>query len=83
MIEDANNAKEAVELAGSEIYKETGVEVSNWFARVFEYGGDLDDIGVQSEWFFNPTGVAERVYDQNHKEHEFIVKKMDVRPYEA
>lgn len=75
-IDDASDANEAAEKASRILYNETGVEVSNWFARVFEYGGDVEDIGIQAEWFFNPTGVAARVWDQNHAEHDEIVKGM-------
>jgi len=76
VIEDADSATEAAELAREQLYRETGIEVNHWFARVFRYGGDVDEFGVQEEWFFNPTGVAARVIEQNHLEHEEIVKSM-------
>jgi len=76
-IEDAEDAKDATQKASKEISRETGVDVSNWFARVFEYGtGELEDVGVQEEYFFNPTGVSVRVIEQNHAEHDEIVKEM-------
>jgi hypothetical protein len=81
-VEQALTPKEAQLLASSKFEKEYGFKPSGWFARVFEYGPSVDEVGPLKEYFFNPSGASYRELDKNddshgRKVHEKVVDAKD------
>lgn len=74
-ITEASSVEEAARLAARRIENEFGVNISNWFLRVFVYGGDVDDIGPIEEHFSNPMGSKFREIGQNVERHFEMVEK--------
>ena len=64
-VQDALTPEEAARKGATLIMEEYGVDLSNWFIRVFEYGGERDHTGIVTEWFSNPAGTKFRDKDQN------------------
>ena len=67
-IDDASSVDEAARKAARKIQRDYGVDVSNWFCRVFEYGGAVDRVGP-IEHFSNPAGTKFRDKEQNVEAH--------------
>lgn len=75
-INDADSIADAAQKAARRIKFEYGVDVSNWFLRVFVYGGDDENaIGPQETWFSNPTGTKFRQIDTNISTHQEMFEK--------
>ena len=72
-IEEALSPEEAARKAARIIENEYGVNISNWFLRVFEYGAG-EESGPIAEYFSNPAGSKFRKIDQNVKEHDNKVR---------
>lgn len=64
--------EEAARKAARRIEREYGVDVSNWYLRVFEYGGDPEQVGPIREWFSNPAGSKFRDKDANIELHQVM-----------
>jgi hypothetical protein len=74
-IDEAVSPEEAARKAARLIEREYGVNISNWYLRIFEYGGGLEDVGVTAEYFSNPSGSKFRVIDGNITKHNEMVEK--------
>lgn len=71
-VTDASSPEEAAAKAARYFQHQFGVDVSAWFIRVFEYGGDPNHNGPVAEYFSNPQGTKFRKIDKNfdaHQEH--------------
>lgn len=66
----SDSPKEAALKARRMLEAETGLDLSNWFARVFEYSETEDEIGVVKEWFGSPGGASFREREKNIPIHE-------------
>jgi len=73
-IEEALSPEEAARKAARIIENEYGVNISNWFLRVFEYGAG-EESGPIAEYFSNPAGSKFRKIDQNVKEHDDKIRQ--------
>jgi hypothetical protein len=69
-IDKAKDVADAARQARTQIEKEFGINISNWFLRGFEYTPESE--GPFKEWFCNPGGVVWRELTKNHNrpEHE-------------
>lgn len=74
-INDADSVKDAALKAAQIIEREYGVNLSNWFLRIFEYGGDVDQVGPIAEYFSNPAGSKFREISENILIHESYIKE--------
>ena len=72
-ISEAISVEEAARKAARIIENQYGVNISNWYMRVFEYGGG-ENSGPIAEYFSNPSGSKFRVIDGNVEKHEEIIK---------
>jgi hypothetical protein len=69
-VSEASSPEEAAQIAAEEIYKQYGMKPSAWYARVFEYGPSVDEVGPLREYFCNPSGMKFRQLDKNDIEHQ-------------
>lgn len=69
-INDATTPEEAARKAAKQLEFQQGVNVSNWFLRVFKYGGDEDEVGITGEYFSNPAGTKFRDIESNIETHQ-------------
>lgn len=67
-ISEAFSPEEAGRKAARIIENQYGVNISNWYLRVFEYGAG-EDSGPIGEYFCNPAGTKFRKIDANIEEH--------------
>lgn len=75
-INDADSPADAAQKAARRLSFEYGVDVSNWFLRVFVYGGEDEmDVGPQETWFCNPSGTKFRKLDENILSHAEMIEK--------
>lgn len=74
-INDADTAEEAARKAAKQIEFQHGISISNWFLRVFEYGGEKDEVGVVREWFSNPAGTKFRDIEGNVEVHQSLYEE--------
>lgn len=74
-VTDAVSVEEAARKAARTIVRDYDIDISNWYARVFEYGGEHDTYGIIGEWFCNPTGSRFRKVDTNIRKHEELIEK--------
>lgn len=75
-INDAASPEEAARKAAKQIQYQHGIDISNWFLRVFEYGGDDNDqVGVVKEHFSNPAGTKYREIEQNVQKHQELFEQ--------
>ncbi len=72
-ISEAFSPEEAGRKAARIIENQYGVNISNWYLRVFEYGAG-EGSGPIGEYFCNPAGTKFRKIDANIEEHEERVK---------
>lgn len=72
-ISDALSPEEAARKAARIIENQYGVNLSNWYLRVFEYGAG-EEVGPTAEYFSNPSGSKFRKIDANFDKHDEIVK---------
>lgn len=72
-ITEALTPEEASRKAARIIENQYGVNLSNWYFRIFEYGAG-EEIGPIAEYFSNPSGSKFRKVDENHSKHEEIIK---------
>jgi hypothetical protein len=72
-ITEALSVDEAARKAARIIENQYGVNLSNWYLRVFEYGAG-EDIGPIAEYFSNPSGSKFRKIDKNIEDHEELIK---------
>lgn len=72
-ISEASSPEEAGRKAARIIENQYGVNISNWYLRVFEYGAG-EDSGPIGEYFCNPAGTKFRKIDANIEDHEERVK---------
>lgn len=72
-ISEALSVEEAARKAARIIENQYGVNLSNWYFRVFEYGAG-EDSGPIGEYFSNPAGSKFRKIDDNVEKHEEIIK---------
>ena len=73
-IADALSVEEAARKAARIIERDYGVNISNWFLRVFVYGESEGELGPIEEWFANPTGTRFRQREQNIDFHFEMIK---------
>jgi len=73
-ISEAASVEEAARKAARFIERDYGVNISNWFLRVFVYGADDDTLGPVEEWFANPSGTKFREKDKNIDLHFELIK---------
>jgi hypothetical protein len=71
---DSSSPKEAAMIARRRLEEQTGLDISSWYTRVFEYGETESDIGVVAEWFFSPGGLVAREVTQNIHKHEELIE---------
>ncbi len=69
-----DSPKEAAMTARRRLEEKTGLDVSSWYTRVFEYGETEDDIGIVAEYFASPQGLVFREVTQNIRQHEEIIE---------
>lgn len=74
-IPEALSPEEAARFGARQISAKYGIDISNWYLRVFEYGGEPDEFGVVAEYFSNPSGSKFRKIDQNVQKHEELIKE--------
>lgn len=74
-ITKADSPADAASKAARQLQTQYGVDVSNWYLRVFEYGSDEDEVGPVAEYFCNPSGTKFRKVDANIGAHEELIKK--------
>ena len=74
-IADASSVEEASRKAARVIERDYGVNISNWFLRVFVYGSEDGHLGPVEEWFSNPTGSRFRQKDTNIELHFQMIEK--------
>jgi hypothetical protein len=74
-ITEAVSVEEAARKAARRIENEYGVNISNWYLRVFVYGGEVDEIGPVEEWFSNPSGSKFRNIESNIERHFELFEK--------
>jgi hypothetical protein len=67
---EANSPKDAAAKARRIFERDSGLDVSNWFTRVFQYSDEHGEVGPIKEWFANPSGSEFREVDQNIVEHD-------------
>jgi len=79
-IGEAVSIEEAARKAARIIERDYGVNVSNWFFRVFVYGDSEGNLGPVEEWFSNPSGSKFRQLDQNIERHDHFAKNNDMPP---
>lgn len=72
-ITEALTPEEASRKAARIIENQYGVNLSNWYFRIFEYGAG-EEVGPIAEYFSNPSGSKFRKVDENHSKHEERVK---------
>ena len=72
-ITEALTPEEASRKAARIIENQYGVNLSNWYFRIFEYGAG-EEIGPIAEYFSNPSGSKFRKVDENYSKHEEIIK---------
>ena len=73
-VDGESNVMAAITKANEMCEKTFGFRPKNWFARIFEYFGGLDDAGPTAEYFYNPHNTSHRKIDQNWTSHEEIIK---------
>lgn len=73
-VTEAPSVEEAARKAARIITRDYGVDISNWYTRVFEYGGEHETFGVINEWFCNPSASRFRKIDNNIQKHEELIK---------
>lgn len=73
-INEALTPDEAARKAARIIENQYGVNLSNWYFRIFEYGSG-EEVGPVAEYFSNPAGSKFRKLDQNILTHEEIINK--------
>jgi len=71
-ISEALSVEEAARKAARIIENQYGVNISNWYLRVFEYGAG-EGSGPIGEYFSNPAGSKFRKIDDNVDKHEEII----------
>ena len=71
-ISEALSVEEAARKAARIIENQYGVNISNWYLRVFEYGAG-EGSGPIGEYFSNPAGSKFRKIDENVDKHKEIV----------
>lgn len=76
-ITEVDSPQEAARIGARRIMDDTGIDISNWFIRVFEYNGEKDTIGVIKEYFSNPSGSKFRDKDGNIEIHLELLKKKE------
>lgn len=77
-IDDASSPAEAAAKARRILERDSGLDVSSWFTRVFEYSDDYENVGPVAEYFCNPSGTHFRKIDQNVESHERMVEDEEV-----
>lgn len=73
-IHEALSVEEASRKAARIIESEYGINISNWYLRVFEYGAG-EESGPINEYFANPAGSKFRKIDQNIEDHAEKVRQ--------
>lgn len=73
-INEALSAEEAARKAARIIENQYGVNLSNWYFRIFEYGAG-EEVGPIAEYFSNPAGSKFRKIDQNILLHEQMINE--------
>lgn len=74
-VQEAPSVEEAARKARRQLENDTGINVSNWYTRVFEYAEGPDNVGPIAEFFANPPGIVFRQVDQNINHHEELIKE--------
>jgi len=69
-VSEASSPEEAAAIAAEKIYEQYGMKPTAWYARVFEYGPSVDQVGPLREYFCNPSGNKFRQLDKNDAEHQ-------------
>lgn len=75
-IKEAVSVEEAARKAARIIETQYGVNIGNWYLRVFEYGAGAE-FGPIGEYFSSPSGSKFRKIDQNVQKHEEIIKEQE------
>lgn len=73
-ISEALSVDEAARKAARIIENTYGVDISNWYLRVFEYGAG-EEVGPIGEYFGNPSGSKFREIKKNFSEHEEKIRQ--------
>ena len=77
-INEAVSVEEASRKAARIIENQYGINISNWYLRVFEYGAG-EDSGPVAEYFANPAGSKFREISQNVEEHEEKIRQEKIQ----
>ena len=73
-IDGESNVMAAITKANEKCEKIYGFRPKNWFARIFEYFGGVDEVGPTNEYFYNPHNTSYRKIDTNWTSHDEIIK---------
>ena len=73
-VDGKQNVMSAITEANEMCEKTHGFRPKNWFARIFEYFGGVDETGPTNEYFYNPHNTSYRKIDANWTSHDEIIK---------
>jgi len=74
-VDDVDTVQEAVTRAKRIIDRQFGISPDHWFARVFEYDSDHENIGPAKEYFYNPNSAVPREITKNIGYHKDMIEK--------
>ena len=74
-VDGVDTVQEAVSRARKIIDRQYGVSPDHWFARVFEYDEDHENVGPAKEYFYNPNSAVPREITKNLGYHQDLVEK--------
>ncbi|MAG73894.1 hypothetical protein CL620_06270 [archaeon] len=74
-VDGISDVESAMSRSNSIAERKFGFRPENWFARIFEYAGGVDDIGPTAEFFYNPHSHSYREVTRNWESHMDMIKK--------
>lgn len=74
-IDDVDTVTEAVSRARKIIQRLHGISPDPWFARIFEYSDDYENVGHVKEYFYNPNSSSAREIMKNLAYHQELIEK--------
>jgi hypothetical protein len=74
-VRDVDSVQEAVSRARKIIQRTYDISPDPWFARIFEYSDDYDNVGPIKEFFYNPNSSTPREIMKNLAYHRELIEK--------
>ena len=74
-VDDKTDVTSAISKANVIAERKFGFRPKNWYARIFEYAGGVDEVGVTAEYFYNTHSVSYREVDRNWESHKEMIEK--------